>query len=550
MKQVWGLLGAAFSGRLLMADQQTVVIPAGVMSAAALNTAFLAKTALCFAVILLGTMLAGIILQRLFRLPTIAGQIIGGIILGPSVINIASHSLFNGPCHIAGQALTYQFISSDLILFFIGMISSLITVPCLLWMAGHETDVDQLKQVGLVAVLAGVLGALVPIIFTLLALMPTGAGMVQLIAMGLIFSATSVSIPVAMLISYKKMQTRSARATLGAAVVDDIVAVLLLSVFFIVCPAHTAMHHQTSLFSALGFMAFGSLVMMALGMVVMPRIVAWFKRADLGLLAPLAQVAMLSFFALSEMLAGLAGITGAYFAGLFFRKNDLQHRAYEVIAPFVQGLLLPLFLGSIGLSLNLGILALHDWLLVLLLTGVAILSKLAACFITTFIANRLAANADERWSSLETYIFGSSMVARGEVGLVVASLLAGAGIISAQWYNVAVVVIVLTTIATPLLLALGFDREKRKAQYEYVLSLGGIMQDDDIDFVFNRLASYGLKAQLHKANGVTRIMVIDPQIAIEIQKDRASILGDDAAVKNLLPVLDKTVQEIQNNRVS
>lgn len=547
MKQVWRLLAIAFSGELLMGAQTSLVVPDGMIAAAALNTTFVAKTALFLAVLIIGVLLAGILLNKLLRLPTIAGQIIGGILLGPSLINIGSFSLFNAPCLVGAHEITGQFYSADLMLFFIGMISSLITVPSLLWMAGHETDLQQLKKVGLVALLAGVLGALVPIAFTVLALLATGATLFQLVAMGLIFSATSVSIPVAMLIAYKKMQTRSARATLGAAVVDDIVAVLLLSLFFIICPSHHGAHQQSSVASALGFMIIGSLLIVGLGVFIMPRLVAWFERADASALAPVAQMIMLGFFALSEMLAGLAGITGAYFAGLFFRKSDFQHRAYEVIAPFVQGLLLPLFLGSIGLSLNLGLLAAQDWLLVIVLAIVAIVSKLAACFITTFVVNKLAVSGYEKWSPLESYLFGASMVARGEVGLVVASLLASAGIISAQWYNISVVVIVLTTVATPLLLALGFDREKRNAQCEYVLSLTGSLNAEDINFVFNRLQSYGLTAHINQANGITRISIVDPKIAIEIEKDRASIAGDTAAVNNILPVLDKTVREIKNS---
>ena len=540
------LIILGFVSNSLFAQGTSIVIPDGLISSAAFNTIFMAKAALFIACLLGGVVIIGMVLNRVLKFPTIAGHIIGGIILGPSLLNIASYSLFNAPLTLMSSSdVAYTIGSSDLILFFISMVSSLVTVSSLLWMAGHETDLVQLKKVGVIAVFAGILGALVPIATSMLLLLPMGTSVAQMMAMGLIFSATSVSIPVAMLIGYKKMQTRFARATLGAAVVDDIIAVTLLSFFFILFPAAGAMHHAYCISSALGWMAFGSLLIVGLGWYVLPSIIKWSERNDDSLLATVAYGIMMIYFALSELVAGLAGITGAYFAGLFYRKSDSQHRAYAIMAPFVQSILLPLFLGSIGLTLNVGLLGAKQWLLVVILFIGAVLSKLVACCITTLVSNQFM-NKNEQWSLQESYLFGSSMVARGEVGLVVATLVASAGFICPEWYSIAVVVIVLTTIATPLLLAFGFSREKRKTQYEYVLALGGTLAQDDIEHIVSHLGKSGLKAQLMEIGGKQSIILVDREIAIELDGVNAHIIGESESVNGILPLLDKTIQERAN----
>ncbi len=140
--------------------------------------------------------------------------------------------------------------------------------------------------------------------------------------------------------------------------------------------------------------------------------------------------------------------------------GDAEHNAEKTISPYVNTFLLPLFLASIGLQIDMHVLALHEWLVVGLLLVIAIVSKLIGCWIATSISNLVAGNdAAQHWTLLETYIFGSSMVARGEVGLVVSTILRGTGLITSPQYTIAVVVIVLTTIATPIMLAIGFSIE-------------------------------------------------------------------------------------------
>jgi Kef-type K+ transport system membrane component KefB len=163
------------------------------------------------------------------------------------------------------------------------------------------------------------------------------------------------------------------------------------------------------------------------------------------------------YFAFAELVGGLAGITGAYFAGLFHRRGDDHGHAQGIIAPFAQTILLPLFLGSVGLQLNISILTFGQWLLVGYVLVLALFSKFCACFIAMLISNWGVRDEQQRWSWLDGFLFGASMVARGEVGLVVSTVLCGSALITQEQYIIAVVAIVLTTVASPVLLAAGLS---------------------------------------------------------------------------------------------
>jgi len=439
--------------------------------------------------LLSGSVIVGKLLKYCLQLPMIAGYIIGGIVLGPSLLNVARWSVFaqqqsmtlHGPDHLAMSV-----ISSDLFTFCIMVISAAFTVSYLLWIAGHETEIQDIVHVGVSALTAGVLGAVLPIAMVAVLMLYGFSGWsdMQSIALGLIFAATSVSIPVAMLFSYNKMHLRSSKATLGAAVIDDIVAVILVSIFFLAVQSGifsykggaASAHHGASVTRALGAMGIAFMAIVLFGYCIIPFCIRFLKRLSYGNLIPLiATLIMLGYFAFAEMVGGLAGITGAYFAGLFHRMGDKDHTAEKVIAPFVNALLLPLFLCSIGLTLNLSLLTASDWIVVGLVLTVSIISKMVACWCATGLDNMIMGQRQTRWQAVETYLFGASMVARGEVGLVVATLLYGSQMLNQSQYSIAVVTIVLTTIAAPIMLSLGFtwlERQDLGTDRIFTLKLG------------------------------------------------------------------------------
>lgn len=439
-----------------------------------LSSHVVAQCGLYIALVLGITLIIGKIGQRMFSIPAIAGQLGAGIILGPTLLNIRDWSFFHGSLSLPINGMVVEIASADLALFVIVFLASSMTVPFLLWLAGYETDLDDMFSLGPTALLAGVLGAIVPIfmvagILLWLQVLPFSSAL----GMGLIFSATSVSIPVAMLVAQNKMGLRSSKATLGAAIIDDIVAVVLLSLFILGLTAgYFGLFEQQAEIASISIgwlltkIGLGFVGFIAFGMTIMAWSMKFLNtRRLLWLIPAFAFCCMLLYSAFAELIAGLAGITGAYFAGLFQRRYDEHHASEQALSPFITAIFVPLFFASIGLQVNLRLLSFSSWLLVILLLLVAVLSKFMGVFGATWLSNRTV-DKKRPWHIFETYLFGSSMVARGEVGLVVATLLRRIGILGEEMYIVAIVVITFTTLLTPLLLALGFSYEKKFKRHE------------------------------------------------------------------------------------
>lgn len=473
VKKFLYLIASLFYSFSLHASDNVLTIPEGVLLSSGLDPEFVAKFAFFMALLILWITFMGKVLKMVLHIPVIAGQIIAGVFLGPSLFNIKQLSTFADPFIVFDRATgsLYALASSDIFIIFILMLSSAFTVPYLLWIAGHETDIKDIIKVGFTALTAGFLGAVVPISLTVIVIF-YGLGsyfnLVQSFSVGLILAATSVSIPIAVLFAQHKMHLKSSKATLGAAIIDDILAVLLLSIFFILLKSgvfgnFTGLEVQgigntDGIFYALVSMAVSFAVIFAFGYYIIPPLIRLLKeKSQTPIIASVANGIMFLYFAFAELIGNLSGITGAYFAGLFHKMGATKrHAAEKVISPFVNAILLPIFLGSIGLQVDIKLLASKQWAIVALLLFVAIASKLGACFLSTFMNNVFGKGGKNRWRIVDSFLFGSSMVARGEVGLVIATILNGKQLITPEQYVISVVVIVLTTIASPMMLSAGF----------------------------------------------------------------------------------------------
>ncbi len=552
-------------GSCNLLQSQHITLAQGAFSSSALNAEFIAKFALYIAVLLLWTVGAAKILKHIFYVPLIAGQIVAGIILGPSVINVSSIHYFAEPVKLLDQlSLKIYAPSSDLFLFFVLLLSSSFTVGYLLWIAGHETDIKDLLKVGFSASTAGTLGATIPILMTVgVAYFFFGQDFNLLCstALGLAFAATSVSIPVAMLFSQNKMHLRSSKAMLGAAIIDDIFAILLLSLFFIAvdmgffgktaCATTTA---HVGLVKALAYLVLTFIILLCTGYWAIRPLMTWLHQKKLShLVSPLGHGVMFIYFAVAELLGGLAGITGAYFAGLFHRMGDSRHHAEKTISPFVNAVLLPLFLCSIGLQVDIKLLNASQWIIVGVLLCVAIVSKLVGCFIATGMSNLIYQRGKKRigWSMLESYLFGSSMIARGEVGLVVSTVLNGAKIITPEQYVIAVIVIVLTTIASPIMLSLGFAYEESHSTTTLApISLNlGVFDVIGTSHLFNIIlgcieSSMGMETTVHFSEGRKIVTARGYNVKIILCPDIGILFeGNKEHVNTIMNMVRNAVQQ-------
>ncbi|QDE39967.1 cation:proton antiporter [Luteibacter pinisoli] len=370
--------------------------------------------------IFVAAQIGGEIAQRL-KLPAVVGEIAAGCAIGPSALGWVSL-----PDIAIGTPLD--------VLAEIGVI-------LLLFSVGLETRLDDLKKVGASAFLVGVLGVFIP--FVLGALWAHGSGFdwIRSMFVAAAFVATSAGITARVLQELGVLQRQEARIILGAAVIDDILAMLLLGV--------------VSSLQGGGNVDVGSLVGTLVGAIGFVAVIGWggtrVMRRGSGWLdkpshpmSPLAIVLALCLgLAYLSMRFHLAAIIGAFLAGMIASETRQRHQLEEQTAPLLA-FLTPFFFVVTGAKVNLAALgnASALWAL-LVVTVIAIVSKLAGGFLGALKLGRRGAA-----------IVGFGMVPRGEVGVVIASLGLAAGVFDETIYAVIVAMSLLTAMVTPPILAL------------------------------------------------------------------------------------------------
>jgi Kef-type K+ transport system membrane component KefB len=366
------------------------------------------------------------IAQRL-RLPGVVGEIVAGCAIGPSALGwIRPEQILAGtPLDVLAE----------------------IGVVLLLFSVGLETRLDDLKKVGKSAFLVGVLGVIVPFVLGSLWAHGNGFEWTKSLFVAAAFVATSAGITARVLQELGVLSRIESRVILGAAVIDDILAMLLLGVV-------------TSL-QAGGGVNIGSLLLVlaqAVGFVVvigwvgtsvMRRRAHWLDR-PINSLSPLT-IALTICLGLAFLSTefGLAAIIGAFLAGMIasemHQREELEHQMQPLLA-----LLTPFFFVITGAKIDLGVFASGTalWML-LVVTVIAIVSKLVGGFFGALSLGRRSA-----------LIVGVGMIPRGEVGVVIASLGLAAGVFTNQIYAVIVAMSLLTSIITPPILAILLKRQR------------------------------------------------------------------------------------------
>jgi Na+:H+ antiporter len=369
----------------------------------------------------------GFLFERL-GLPEILGEISAGVILG----NL----------HLIG--INYN-ISAALRGSEFMQYSSELGVVLLLFLVGLETNAQKLMRVGRDAALVAVSGVLLPVITGVAAATVLGFGNgIQEWFVGAMLAATSVGITAKYLDEKKKLQTRTAQVILGAAVIDDVIAILLLAVL-----ASIAITGDVALNDLLWIVIKAVLFFVgavALGRFVLPEMVHLASlRKHASVWTGFALCLALSGAQLASW-AGLAPLIGAFVAGLLLddvhfvlEKKMSKHRLEVMLRP-ISDVLLSIFFVGIGSQVQLETLA--DPRAVVLI---------AALLIIALLSKGLAGYASRR-SGVDRLGIGIGMIPRGEVGLVFAAFALSHQIFDADTYSALVIVILLTTMAGPLLL--------------------------------------------------------------------------------------------------
>ena len=376
------------------------------------------------AVILLSTKILGLLTRRI-HMPQVVGALAAGLIMVPACLGILTEN---------------DFI----------MLTAELGVIVLMFCAGMQTDIDELKKSGKAAFVIALIGVIVPLLggFLLawffnrpdrIASDATCNVFLQNMFMGVILTATSVSITVETLKELGKLKTRSGNAILGAAIIDDILGIIALTL--ITSMADESVNVWLVMLKILLFFVFALIV----GFLFYKFYCIWSESSNRGLHrhAIIAFVFCLLMSYVAETFFGVADITGAFLAGLIFskcRRSDYLAANFDTISYLY---LSPIFFASIGLKVVLppmnGTLILFSVLLVL----VAILTKIIGCGLGAKLCH---------YKNYQCARIGVGMISRGEVALIFASKGQAIGLIGSNFLCPIIIVVVLTTIITPMLL--------------------------------------------------------------------------------------------------
>ena len=386
------------------------------------------------ALILLSTKVLGLFSQR-FRMPQVVGALVAGLLLGPAVLGIIEETNF---LHTTAS---------------VGVIVIMFT-------SGMETDINELKRCGKSAFLVALAGVLLPLVGgfvvgyffndpTLLVNNtpgPQGTLFLQNIFLGIILTATSVSITVETLRELGKLRGTAGSVILAAAIIDDVLGIVALTI--VTSFSDRSVHVWLVLLKIVLFFVFAVVAGLAFS-----RLYRWWTdktEENRTQHAIVAFVFCLLLSYLAESVFGVADITGAFVAGLMLANSTTGQRGKYLADKFesISFLYLsPVFFASIGLQVELEGMNSHILLFAVVLTIVAILSKILGCG----LGARLC-----RYSRKESLQIGVGMISRGEVALIVATKGAGLGLINSELFGPVIVVVVVTTIITPSLLKLVF----------------------------------------------------------------------------------------------
>lgn len=358
------------------------------------------------ALILISAKIAGSLSVRLGQ-PSVLGQILIGIVLGPSLLG-----------WVKGTETLAEI--------------SQIGVILLMFIAGLETDVDEFKRTGKASTFVGFSGIIVPLILGYFAGILIHLSPIESWFLGLLLSATSVSISVQALREMNQLKTREGATILGAAVIDDVAVILALAILMSLSGGEV--HLTTVIITKVLFFAGAFLV----GWKVIP----WFLKLllKLKITESLSSALIICFvFAGAAEYSGVAAIIGAYMAGVAISVTDFKTEVSEKVVNISYAIFVPVFFTSIGITAQFSGMT-KNIQLVVFLSLVAILTK--------FIGASLGAKAAGfGWKS--SLGIGSAMVSRGEVALIIASIGLDSGLFNRDLFAVMVVVVLVTTIVTP-----------------------------------------------------------------------------------------------------
>jgi Kef-type K+ transport system membrane component KefB len=367
------------------------------------------------------------------RLPTVLGELVAGIIIGPFALGALP--IFDGkPLVILNETILQ-----------IGEIAGIV----ILFIAGLEITPREFLRGGVASFTVGACGVIVPFFLGYYVFLAYGLGGLQSVLIATALTATSIAISVRVLSELGKMQTKEAKLILGAAIVDDILAIAVLSVVTtMVQTGNLTPNILDIIFLILKILGiFAALVIAAV--ILIPRMLhadrLWKARGSIE------GIVTASFFGASAIAAavGLSPIVGAFAVGMAVASTKIIKRVEEYVDK-LEIIFAPLFFGIIGAQVNLTGFNMEVLFLSAIVIAVAVFSKLVGCGLPAFIFLRNKSKAMK---------VGIGMISRGEVGLIVAGIGVTSGVLSSNVYTTVIIMVAITTLITPIWLKKAYSKE-------------------------------------------------------------------------------------------
>lgn len=367
-------------------------------------------------IILIVSSLLGQIFIRM-NLPAVIGQLLAGILIGPAILGWIK------PNHT------------------IDLFAEL-GVILLMFLAGIESDLGMLKKFFKPSITVAVFGVIFPVLFIGGATLLFGMNFLESLFIGIVFSATSVSISVVVLKEFDELSTKAGTTILGAAVVDDILAVIILSIFTTFSHEGSSGGLSSNFFVNTLIEIFYFVIVWMIFKFVAPYFMKWAEKLSLSYSVVIASLILSLSMAFLADLVGLSAVVGAFFGGLAIRQTPQYHEVESAVSIIGYSFFIPVFFASIGLSMTFAGIS-QDLFLIVVLSILALLTKFYGGFLGTKMFH---------YSNREANIVGSGMISRGEMALIIAQIGIGAKLFPEPIYSSIIIVIIITTVLSPFIM--------------------------------------------------------------------------------------------------
>jgi len=362
---------------------------------------------------------------RRINQPGVIGELLGGFIVGPFALGLA---------HVSITAEVFAELGVVILLFTVGL----------------EVRIDDLVKVGPMAIAVGTIGFILPIIAGVGIGLAIGEEVLPAALIGLALAATSIGITSRVLAEMGVLDRAFSRVILGAAIVDDILALLAIGLLSGFAEGDLGIDTVLTLMAGLAFVGIG-LALAPLGRRLPRKLFVWPRFAD----TPVVPVFIIMFAgALLAQFVGLAAIIGAFVVGLIIAETPVREEVEHGFRSLL-GIFAPFFFAVTGANIDMSALIDPELLVIVLILAVmGVLTKLVGGIAGSWKLGK--------WNSV---VVGVGMSPRGEVGIVVSALGLSLGLINREIYAVLLAAVILTTLVAPVMLQWTVPRAPRDERH-------------------------------------------------------------------------------------